>query len=199
MTTESIEFKYREDEIIAELYDYIASTYSGHYVGEKDKIQTFDVYDALGSLATTSRDTAIKYLMRYGKKDGHNRKDLLKALHYTIILFHKTQETVGVEDTDDLQQSQSEFDLRAQDEIKKRYAAFDEWCGSLNRPDGPPILCGGIKPHTSLHFEFDESDPTYMKCTKTEGDVVSPWPEGSVPCAENNVIKMPDNRDKDPS
>jgi hypothetical protein len=27
----------------------------------------------------------LKYAQRYGKKDGHNRADLLKILHYTII------------------------------------------------------------------------------------------------------------------
>ena len=30
---------------------------------------------------------AIKYLCRYGKKDGKNRKDLLKAIHYVILLM----------------------------------------------------------------------------------------------------------------
>ena len=27
----------------------------------------------------------IKYAQRYGKKDGYNRKDLLKVLHYTLM------------------------------------------------------------------------------------------------------------------
>jgi len=30
---------------------------------------------------------AIKYLCRYGKKDGKNRKDLLKAIHYIVLLL----------------------------------------------------------------------------------------------------------------
>ena len=30
---------------------------------------------------------AIKYLCRYGKKNGKNRKDLLKAIHYIILLM----------------------------------------------------------------------------------------------------------------
>ena len=30
---------------------------------------------------------AIKYLCRYGKKNGHNRKDLLKAIHYIVLLM----------------------------------------------------------------------------------------------------------------
>ena len=31
----------------------------------------------------------IKYAQRYGKKDGYNEKDLLKIVHYAIILLGK--------------------------------------------------------------------------------------------------------------
>jgi len=88
-----IEFKYREDEILEEVFDYISSTYGQHYTSEEhpERIQTFDVYESLGSLDTTSRDTSIKYLMRYGKKAGHNKVDLMKSIHYTIILWYATQ------------------------------------------------------------------------------------------------------------
>ena len=68
-----------------------AGTYKGHYVGGGE-YQTVDIWNTLGSAATTCRDTAIKYLMRYGKKDGHNKKDLLKAVHYITLLNHYTQE-----------------------------------------------------------------------------------------------------------
>ena len=30
----------------------------------------------------------LKYAQRYGKKDGRNRKDLLKIIHYAIIMLH---------------------------------------------------------------------------------------------------------------
>ena len=30
----------------------------------------------------------LKYAQRYGKKEGYNRKDLLKVLHYGIIALH---------------------------------------------------------------------------------------------------------------
>ena len=30
----------------------------------------------------------IKYAQRYGKKDGYNRKDLLKVLHYALMALH---------------------------------------------------------------------------------------------------------------
>jgi|TARA_R110000868_G_scaffold9000_10_gene45658 hypothetical protein len=90
-------FRFGEDKILDEVLTYIASTYKGHYVGEaagdkKEDIQTIDVWKTLGSLDTTSRDTSIKYLMRYGKKEGYNKKDLLKAIHYIILLWHATQD-----------------------------------------------------------------------------------------------------------
>ncbi len=81
------EYKYREDEILADVKDYLDTTYGQHYVGNGE-IQTVDFWESLGSLDTTARDTAIKYLARYGKKNGKNRKDLLKAIHYTILMLY---------------------------------------------------------------------------------------------------------------
>lgn len=82
-----IECRYNEEDILKEVSEYVLSTYKGHYVG-KSEIQTVDIWDTLGSAETTCRDTAIKYLMRFGKKDGKNKKDLLKAIHYVILLIH---------------------------------------------------------------------------------------------------------------
>ena len=76
---------------VEEVQDYVAGTYKGHYVGGGE-YQTVDIWNTLGSAATTCRGTAIKYLMRYGKKDGYNKKDLLKAVHYITLLNHYTQE-----------------------------------------------------------------------------------------------------------
>jgi hypothetical protein len=90
-------YRFKEDKIMKEVLNYIESTYSGHYVGDqagqkKEKIQTIDIWQTLGTLDTTSRDTAIKYLMRYGRKEGFNKKDLLKAIHYIILLWYATQD-----------------------------------------------------------------------------------------------------------
>jgi hypothetical protein len=84
-------FKYNEDEMLNEVTEYIASTYQGHYVGQGE-IQTTDVWNTLGSAGTTTRDTAIKYLMRYGKKGGYNKKDLFKAIHYIVLLNYFTED-----------------------------------------------------------------------------------------------------------
>lgn len=85
--TNVINYKYHEDKSLEMIKNYLDSTYGQHYVGDGD-VQTVDFWRSLGSLETTSRDTAIKYLARYGKKNGKNRKDLLKTFHYVILMMY---------------------------------------------------------------------------------------------------------------
>ena len=87
---EPLQYKYNEDLAFSKVMEYINGTYGQHYVGNGD-IQTVDFWESLGSLETTSRDTAIKYLARYGKKNGRNEKDLLKAIHYIILMMYAAQ------------------------------------------------------------------------------------------------------------
>lgn len=88
--TPDFDYKYREDEIVSHLSNYIDSTYGQHYVG-KNKVQTIDMWQALDIEAAACQSNVLKYIMRYGSKEGYNKKDLLKALHYTILLWHFTQ------------------------------------------------------------------------------------------------------------
>ena len=82
-----VNFKYKEDVFLNDLQRYIESTYGEHYVNN-GKLQVVDVWHARGSLSSTAIDTALKYLMRYGKKDGRNKKDLMKAVHYIILTMY---------------------------------------------------------------------------------------------------------------
>lgn len=91
MTQQAPKYKYNEDKYLEELKQYIDSTYNQHYVGDGD-IQTVDFWKSLGSLETTARDTSIKYLARYGKKNGRNKKDLLKSMHYIVLMLYASQE-----------------------------------------------------------------------------------------------------------
>jgi hypothetical protein len=90
-TDRIVQYKYMEGDILQEVKKYIDSTYGQHYVGNGE-IQTVDFWESLGSLDTTARDTAIKYLARFGKKGGNNRKDLLKAIHYIVLMMYATRE-----------------------------------------------------------------------------------------------------------
>ena len=80
------EYNYNEGKYVQDIQKYVEGTYGEHYVA-KD-IQVVDIWESLGSLESTARDTAIKYLCRYGKKDGRNKKDLLKAVHYIILMMY---------------------------------------------------------------------------------------------------------------
>lgn len=79
--------KYNEKEFLEEALEYIESTYDQHYVGEED-LQIVDMWHMNGSVITTCRDVAQKYLARYGRKEGFNKKDLLKAVHYIVMMAH---------------------------------------------------------------------------------------------------------------
>ena len=81
-------WRYNEGKILREVEAYLSSTYQGHYVGGETKIQTLDLIDSIGDSESFCRSNAIKYLSRFGKKEGKNRKDLLKVIHYAILLYH---------------------------------------------------------------------------------------------------------------
>ena len=81
-------WRYDEGKILREVESYLSSTYKGHYVGGETKIQTLDLIDSIGDSESFCRSNAIKYLSRFGKKDGKNQKDLLKVIHYAILLYH---------------------------------------------------------------------------------------------------------------
>ena len=79
--------KYKEDESIKALQNYISTTYNGHYTSKENNVQTLDLIESVGDAEAFCRSNAIKYLSRYDKK-GQAKRDILKALHYTLLLYH---------------------------------------------------------------------------------------------------------------
>ena len=86
--------KYNEEKIIKEISDYISGTYTEHYSTTKDGFQVQDMLRQLDIDKDFCHANAIKYLCRYGKKGGKNRKDLLKAVHYVILLMSSEDESI---------------------------------------------------------------------------------------------------------
>ena len=80
-------FKYGEDKVLDKVKNYIESTYEQHYIG-KDGLQIQDVFDMIDISEDFCRGAAIKYLIRYGQKDGKNPKDLMKCIHYITLMYH---------------------------------------------------------------------------------------------------------------
>jgi hypothetical protein len=83
----SYRYKYGEEEILKELTEYIASTYKQHYSTGDDKIQTLDLIEACGDGEAFCRSNILKYASRYDKK-GTARRDIMKILHYAVLLMH---------------------------------------------------------------------------------------------------------------
>ena len=81
-------WKYSEGKILREIEAYLSGTYKGHYVADDSKIQTLDLIDSIGDSEAFCRSNAIKYLSRFGKKNGKNRQDILKVIHYAMLLYH---------------------------------------------------------------------------------------------------------------
>ena len=79
--------KYNEIEALKEIENYIQSTYGEHYVG-KNEFQIQDLLHSIDVAVPFCQGNAMKYLARFGKKKGRNRLDLLKAVHYIILLMH---------------------------------------------------------------------------------------------------------------
>ena len=81
-------WKYNEDKILKEIREYLGSTYKSHYTSQESKTQTLDLIESIGDAEPFCRSNAIKYLSRFGKKNGKSKMDILKAIHYCILLYH---------------------------------------------------------------------------------------------------------------
>ena len=81
-------WKYEEDKTLKEIEQYLSSTYHSHYTSQESKTQTLDLIESIGDAEPFTRSNAIKYLSRFGKKNGKSKMDILKAIHYCILLYH---------------------------------------------------------------------------------------------------------------
>ena len=79
-------YKYDEDKFLKELKTYVDKTYNQHY--SKNKFQATEFIIDSGHGEGFCIGNILKYAQRYGKKNGKNRADLLKVIHYGIIALH---------------------------------------------------------------------------------------------------------------
>jgi len=85
------QYKYHEEEILKDIEEYVSRTYNGHYTGTKHefrKVQTIDLMAARDIAADFCQANILKYGSRYGSKNGKNKTDLLKVIHYAMLLLH---------------------------------------------------------------------------------------------------------------
>jgi hypothetical protein len=84
-------WKYNEDKILKDIEDYVTSTYGSHYCGHNQDysdIQTIDLMAAKNLAQHFCQANILKYGSRYGDKDGRNKRDLMKVIHYAMLLLH---------------------------------------------------------------------------------------------------------------
>lgn len=82
--------KYSEKEILEEISNYISNTYTGHY--STGGVQTLDLIDSVGDAEAFCRSNILKYASRYDRK-GTARKDIVKIIHYAVLLLHFNDKT----------------------------------------------------------------------------------------------------------
>ena len=116
-------YDYNEGQYLKDIETYVNGTYGEHYVS-KD-IQVVDIWESLGSLESTARDTAIKYLCRYGKKSGKNKKDLLKAIHYIMLMMYASEEEQQIEKVKGIFQAQRPLGPNMMQDIRDAYERVD--------------------------------------------------------------------------
>jgi|TARA_R110000822_G_scaffold42040_2_gene114680 hypothetical protein len=80
----TIQYKFSENVIVNDIMDYVNKTYESHYAQTKNYQATEIIIDQ-GHGTGFCMGNILKYAQRYGKKEGRNKDDLLKVIHYAII------------------------------------------------------------------------------------------------------------------
>ena len=80
----TIDYKFKENIIVNDVMDYVNKTYDSHYAKTKNYQATEIIIDQ-GHGTGFCMGNILKYAQRYGKKEGRNKNDLMKVIHYAII------------------------------------------------------------------------------------------------------------------
>ena len=88
-----MEYRFREDELLGELSEYIRRTYKAHY--SDGEYQATDVIIDAGHGEGFCVGNIIKYAKRYGKKAGKSKRDMFKIIHYALISIYIEEENKG--------------------------------------------------------------------------------------------------------
>lgn len=80
-----MKYKFNEDKILDEIHKYIDNTYEEHYAKGETGFQAMENIIDKGHGTGFCMGNIEKYFCRYGQKEGYNRKDLLKIIHYAML------------------------------------------------------------------------------------------------------------------
>lgn len=158
-----IDYKYNENHALEEIKSYIDSTYTQHYSG---KYQATDMIIDAGHGTGFCIGNIIKYAKRYGKKDGYNKKDLLKIIHYAIIqLYVHNQDKESSKPINLSPSSESNFAID--------YTKLNKLTGTISANSGMTYLSGMLMKCYKNNSLKNTSDKCYScDCWKTKrGDI----------------------------
>lgn len=77
------DYKYNEDKFLALLHEHVDKTYSSHYGGN---IQPVEFVMSNAESLDYLKGNVVKYIYRFGKKNGSDKNDLLKACHFIMMM-----------------------------------------------------------------------------------------------------------------
>ena len=80
------QYRYNEEQILNELKAYVDKTYDAHYSHNKFQASEFIMDSGHGEGFCIGN--VMKYAQRYGKKQGRNRNDLFKIVHFGIMAIY---------------------------------------------------------------------------------------------------------------
>ena len=101
-----MDYEFYEDKVLENVKNYIDSTYSKHYA--QGKIQSTEIiFDAEHGVGFCIGNI-MKYAQRYGKKNGFDDRDLLKIIHYAIILLGQK-----IKEEDEFREYQAQLQLHS--------------------------------------------------------------------------------------
>jgi hypothetical protein len=141
---QEFEYKFNEDNLITELKKYVDATYTEHYSG---KYQATDMIIDAGHGMGFCIGSIMKYAKRYGKKDGTNRKDIMKILHYALISLY-------IHDEGNRKQPFTKFKEELEDVISEQHSTkpyFDYSYVNNYSNEFPDYLRGFLK-DTKIEF-----------------------------------------------
>ncbi len=81
----SINYKYEEDTLLKEIKEYIDTTYTQHYSGKTQVLEW--IMENMNGMDYI-KGNVLKYVVRFGRKEGNNRKDIMKAIHYLMLMMY---------------------------------------------------------------------------------------------------------------
>jgi hypothetical protein len=85
-----MEYKFDEGDFLKKIEKYIDSTYVAHYTNQNG-MQLLEFFDD-EKIKDFCQISASKYILRFGRKNGKDIKDLYKSIHYMMILMYKLEQ-----------------------------------------------------------------------------------------------------------